>query len=67
MSGWYSDLTPEELTGKHVHVCLDGGGALEGWLVFDKKSGYVRLDNQPFVVPVDNGSEVEMPLPDLFF
>lgn len=51
----------------HVRVWIDGGGALEGRLVFDKKSGYVRLDNQSFVVPGDNGSEVEMPLPALFF
>lgn len=67
MSGWYSDLPAEELTGKHVHVWLVGGGTLEGRLVFDKKSGYVRLDNQPFVVPGDNGSEVEMPFPALLF
>ena len=67
MSDWYSDLTPEELTGKHVHVWLVGGGALEGRLVFDKESGFVRLDNQPFVAPGDNGSEVEMPLPALLF
>lgn len=67
MRDWYSDLAPEELTGKHVHVWLVGGGALEGRLVFDEKSGYVRLDNQPFVAPGDNGSEVEMPLPALLF
>ncbi len=83
MSDWYSDLPAEELTGKHVYVEFDGGGTLEGRLVFDEKSGYVRLDNrplvfdeesgyvrldnQPLVVPVDNGSEVEMPFPALLF
>ena len=67
MSDWYSDLPAEELTGKHVYVEFDGGGTLEGRLVFDEESGYVRLDNQPLVVPVDNGSEVEMPFPALLF
>lgn len=67
MDEWYSDLPAEELTGNHVHVEFDGGGTLEGRLVFDEKSGYVRLDNQPLVVPVENGSEVEMPLPALLF
>lgn len=67
MSDWYSDLPAEELTGKHVYVEFAAGGTLEGRLVFDEKSGYVRLDNQPLVVPVDNGSEVEMPFPALLF
>ena len=67
MDEWYSDLPAEELTGNHVHVEFDGGGTLEGRLVFDEKSGYVRLDNQPLVVPVENGSEVEMSFPALLF
>lgn len=67
MSEWYSELAPEELTGKHVYVEFDCGGTLEGRLVFDEKSGYVRLDNQPLVAPGDNGSEVEMPFPALLF
>lgn len=67
MNKWYSELAPEELTGKHVYVEFDGGGTLEGRLLFDEKSGYVRLDNQPFVVPGDNGPEVEMPFPALLF
>lgn len=67
MNEWYSDLPAEELTGNHVHVEFDGGGTLEGRLVFDEKSGYVRLDNRPLVVPVENGSEVEMPFPALLF
>lgn len=67
MDEWYSDLPAEELTGKHVYVEFDGGGTLEGRLVFDEKSGYVRLDNQPLVAPGDNGSEVEMPFLALLF
>lgn len=67
MSDWYSDLPAEELTGKHVYVEFDGGGTLEGRLLFDEKSGYVRLDNQPLVAPGDNGSEVEMPFLALLF
>lgn len=62
MSEWYTDLPAEGLTGMHVRVWLVGGGVLEGRLVYDKQSGYVRLDNQPLVVPVDNGTGLEAPL-----
>lgn len=67
MDEWYSELALEEMKGKHVRVLLDGGSVLEGRLVYDKQSGFVRLDAPPLVVPVDNGSEVEMPLPALLF
>ena len=67
MDEWYSELALEEMKGKHVRVLLDGGSVLEGRLVYDKQSGFVRLDDPPLVVPVDNGSEVEMPLPALLF
>ena len=65
MSDWYSDLPAEELTGKHVRVLLDGGRVLEGRLVLDKKSGYVRLDDQPLVARVNKGTELDIPLPGL--
>lgn len=67
MSEWYSDLDPEELTGKHVRVLLDGGSVLEGRLVFDETIGYVRMDAPQLAVPVDNGTELQAPLFSLLF
>lgn len=43
MSEWYSDLSPEEITGMHVRVLLDGGSVLEGRLVYDRWNNLVRV------------------------
>lgn len=67
MDEWYSELALEEMKGKHVRVLLDGGSVLEGRLVYDKQSGFVRLDDPPLDVPVDNGTGMEAPLLSLLF
>lgn len=43
MSGWYSDLTPEELTGKHVRVRFDNGTVIEGPLVYDELDDFMQV------------------------
>ncbi|AII74873.1 hypothetical protein [Bifidobacterium coryneforme] len=67
MNEWYSELALEEMKGKHVRVLLDGGSVLEGRLVYDKQSGFVRLDAPQLEVPEDNGTELETPLFSLLF
>ena len=43
MSGWYSDLTPEEMTGKHVCVRFDNGTVIEGTLVYDELDDFMQV------------------------
>lgn len=67
MDEWYSELALEEMKGKHVRVLLDGGSVLEGRLVYDKQSGFVRLDAPQLEVPEDNDTALETPLFSLLF
>lgn len=58
MSEWYSDLTPEEMAGKHVRVQFDNGIVFEGPLVYDELDDFVRLGPMRNV-PCTEGLSVE--------
>ena len=58
MNEWYSELDPEEMTGKHVRVQFDNGIVFEGPLVYDELNDFVRLGPMR-TVPCTEGLPVE--------
>lgn len=58
MNEWYSELGPEEMTGKHVRVQFDNGIVFEGPLVYDELNDFVRLGPMRNV-PCTEGLPVE--------
>lgn len=60
MSGWYADLVPEEMTGRHhVRVVLKDGTLIEGRLVYFEGSNWVQVGEPMRVLGKGQDEDVE--------